>query len=163
MRITFLTFVFIILSSNLNYDHSLKMSFSKLIISPKGFVNIETRIFLDDITTHIESIYGLQQADFTNISTKGTQALQLYFQNHFYFLQREKKINLVVNNVSLSKNGQALIVNANSTKLLDSSKKVFLFNTLLCDNSTKQVNGIKYLGKHYLLNISNPKIEIQLE
>ena len=143
-------------------EHALKMSFSKVFISPDGNVDIETRIFLDDLTIHIQNTYGLVRVDFSSTTANGTKALQHYLINHFYFEQDEKKINLLINNVSFSKNQLALVVNINTSNRLDVTKEAFLVNTLLCDATPLQTNYIKFLDKHHKLSISNPKVKIKI-
>ena len=150
-------------SSTLTLEHPLKMSFSKLIISSNGIVEVETRIFLDDLTAHMQQLYGLPQADFSTPAANGTQALQRYLRDHFYFEQDGQRLNLWINAVSLSKNGLALVVNLSTADLLDSAKEVFLVNTLLCDAYPMQTNDIKYLDEHFLLSLSNPKAKIRFD
>lgn len=143
--------------------HPLKMSFSKLTINSEGFVELETRIFLDDLTAHMQRLYRMQQPDFSNVTSNGTQALQRYINNHFYFEQDGEQLNLWVNSVSLSKNRLALVVNLSTTSSLDTTKEAFLVNTLMCDAFPIQTNDIKYQDEHYMLSISNPKFKIQFD
>ena len=163
MRLRFLVFAIVILFSSFTNEHPLKMTFSKLNIGPEGSVNLETRFFLDDLITHLEKLYCLEEVDFSNNSTEGTQALERYFKDHFYFEQDGKKLPLLIKNVSYAKTGLALEVSMSTSHKLDRSKEVFLFNTLLCDAFPMQANGIKYMGIHYLLNIGEPKVKIQFE
>ena len=163
MRITNLVFVIVLFVFNISArEHPLKMSYSKLTISPQGMVTLETRIFLDDLTAHMQHLYGLQEVNFSKVTTNGVQALQRYLQNQFYFEQNGKKLNLWINTVSLSKNGIGIVVSMSMPYLLDTSKEVFLINTLLCDAYPNQTNDINYLNKHYLLNLNSPKIKIPL-
>ncbi|WP_299525301.1 DUF6702 family protein [Winogradskyella sp.] len=164
MKIKALIFIIAISSLKIiNWEHPLKMSFSKLTISIEGQVDIESRIFLDDLTEHMEKLYGLHQADFSSTGSNGTQALQRYLRDHFYLEQSGKKLNLNIYNVSFSKNGLALVANMNVSGRLDVSKNLFLVNTLLCDASPMQVNDIKYHGEHFKLNIGNSKVKIQIK
>ncbi|MEM1337586.1 MAG: DUF6702 family protein [Bacteroidota bacterium] len=149
--------------SAFGWEHPLKMSFSKLSLRSDGIVEVETRIFLDDLTAHMQQHYGLQQVDFSTPATGSTQALQRYLSNHFYFEQNGEQFHLRINAVSLSKNRLALVVNMNTTTVLDSSKEVVLVNTLLCDTYPVQTNDIKYLDEHFLLSLSNPKVKIRFE
>ena len=154
-------FTILVLSfSAFRLEHPLKMSFSKLTISSKGNVALETRIFLDDLTAHMQESYGLQRADFSTTGSNGTQALQRYLLNTFYFEQDGEKLPLYINAVSLSKNQLALVVHMNTLRPLDTTKTVFLVNTVLCDASPMQTNDIKYLDKHHKLSIGNPKVKI---
>ncbi|MEO1218549.1 MAG: DUF6702 family protein [Bacteroidota bacterium] len=164
MKAKFLVIAIIFtISSGFNISHPLKMSFSNLVISWDGNVELETRIFLDDITGHMQNLYGIKQVDFTNITSNGTQALQRYFLNHFYFEQDGQKLNLSIKSVSLSKNLLSLVVKMQTMQRLDSSKDVYLVNTLLCDAFPKQGNDVKYQGEHLSLNIENPKVKIQID
>jgi len=151
-----------LLLSGFNEAHPLKMTFSKLTISPKGDVELETRIFVDDLTEQLQKLYSLPQADFSSVSSDGTQALQQYLTDRFYFEQDGKKLDLWINAVSFSKNGLALVVITSTPKRLDSSKAIFLTNTILCDATPIQVNDIKYRNKHHKLNIGKPKIKIEV-
>ncbi|MEM8524976.1 MAG: DUF6702 family protein [Bacteroidota bacterium] len=155
--------IVLVLSSAFTLEHPLKMSFSKLVISPEGKVEVETHIFLDDLTLHLEHLYGLQQADFSTIISDGTKALQHYLRNHFYFEQDGKKLDLWIHTVSNSKNGLAVVLKLSTTNPLDFSKEIFLTNTLLCDASSMQTNDIKYLGEYYNLSLGNPKAEIKIQ
>jgi len=138
------------------------MSFSKLIISSNGNVDIETRFFLDDLTDHIQKKYKLHQFDFLTTTSNGTKALQHYLLDNFYLKQNRKKIKLLITNVSFSKNQLILVVNISANNKLDLSKEVFLVNTLLCDSYPIQINHIKFLNKDYKLNIGKPKIKIEI-
>ena len=143
-------------------EHPLKMSSSKLVISSDGNVELKTRIFLDDLTDHIEKLYNIGQPDFSTTKSNGVQALQGYLSDHFYFEQDGKKINLMINGVLLSKNRLALEVHMNTSDKLDTSKEVLLVNTLLCDTFPLQTNDISYSDQHYLLSLGNPKVKIQI-
>ena len=160
--IAFLFVILLSISSVFAEEHPLKMSFSKLTISSEGIVVLETRIFLDDLTAHMEQLYGLKETNFSSVTDNSVQALQRYLQDQFYFEQDGKKLNLWINTVSLSKNGLALVVNMSTPYLLDTSQEIFVVNTLLCDAYPLQTNDIKYLNEHYLLNHHNPKVKIQL-
>lgn len=161
LKVLLLLFGILFLKSA-NGEHPLKMTFSKLIVSSNGNVELETRIFLDDLTNHMEKLYGLIHAEFSSTGSNGTQALQNYFKNHFYLEQGKNQINLIIQNVSLSKNQLALVVNLNTSNQLDTSKDVFVVNTVLCDASPLQVNDIKYNDKHFKLSIGKPKVKIPL-
>lgn len=136
------------------------MSFSKLNIKSDGLVEMETRIFLDDLTFHMQELYAMQQVDFSDVSSNGTQALQKYFYEQFYLEQDKERVNLRINAVGLSKNKLALVVHINSESLLDISKELILVNTLLCDANPVQVNDINYLGTHYQLGLNNPEVKL---
>ena len=136
------------------------MTFSKLKISAKGDVELETRIFLDDLTNQLKNLYSLPQEDFSTLSSDGTEALQSYISDRFYFEQDGKRLNLWITAVSFSKNKLALVVNTSTPKPLDTSRDIYLVNTLLCDASPVQVNDIRYLNEHYKLNIGKPKVKI---
>lgn len=164
MKIKGLLSAFAILSlSSLTWAHPLKMSFSKLAISSDGDVELQTSIFLDDLTDHMQKVYNIQQPDFSAITSYGIQVLQHYFQNTFYFEQDGKKLILQINDVSFSRNGLGLVVKMSTTKQLDVSKEVSLVNTLLCDSYAKQRNNITYLDKFYELSMKNPKVKIQIK
>lgn len=164
MRITSLVFAIVLFASSaFTKEHPLKMSYSKLTISVQGMVTLETRIFLDDLTAHMQHLYGLQKVDFSKVTTNSVQVLQRYLKDQFYFEQNGKKLNLWINTITPSKNGIGLVVSMSMPYLLDTSKEVFLVNTLLCDAYPMQTNDINYLNKHYLLNLNNPKIKIQLD
>ncbi|MEM6772472.1 MAG: DUF6702 family protein [Bacteroidota bacterium] len=144
-------------------DHPLKMSFSKLTLSSNGLVELETRIFLDDLTEHMQKAYQLSNPDFSGVNTSGTQALQRYLLENFYFEQNGHKIDLSINAVYFSKNQLALVVALNTVELIDTNQEVYLVNTLLCDASPMQTNDIKYQEEYYSFNLSNPKQKIPLE
>ncbi|MEN0046598.1 MAG: DUF6702 family protein [Bacteroidota bacterium] len=164
MKIKGLIFaIVLVLSSAFTWEHPLKMSFSKLVISSEGKVEMETHIFLDDLTLHLEYLYGLQQTDFSTLISDGTKALQHYLRNHFYFEQDGKKLDLWIDAVAYSKNGLALKIKLSTTATLDLSKEIFLTNTLLCDANSMQTNDIKYLGEYYNLSLGNPKTEIKIQ
>ena len=164
MKIKGLIFtIVLVLSSAFTWEHPLKMSFSKLVISSEGKVKLETHIFLDDLTLHLEYLYGLQQTDFSTVISNGTKALQHYLRNHFYFEQDGKKLDLWINTVSHSKNGLALVIGLSTTHPLNLSKEIFLVNTLMCDAFSIQANDIKYLGEYYSLSLGNPKAEIKIQ
>ena len=161
MRIKFIVFIIALLFSGVSIgEHPLKMSFSKLTINADGSAEIETRIFLDDITEHIQDIYNIQQADFSDITSNGTEALRRYFAQNFYFEQQDKRLNLWINAVSTSKNDLALVINLSTTQPLDVSKEIVLVNTVLCDAAPTQINDIKYLDQHYQLGYSNPEMRL---
>jgi len=153
----------LIASSTQVMEHPLKMTFSKLVVNPNGYADLETRIFLDDLTAHMQQLYGLAQPDFSTTQGDGTRALQNYLNQHFYLEQDGKRLSLSINAVSLSSNNLALVVNLNSNAPLDASKEVIVFNTLLCDATITQVNNIKYQGEIYPLSISKPKAKIDLQ
>ncbi|MEO0686318.1 MAG: DUF6702 family protein, partial [Cyanobacteria bacterium J06649_11] len=141
-------------------EHPLKMSFSKLTIKPDGYVDIEARIFWDDLTEHLERQYRLEQPDFTSITAKGTQTFQQYLEDHFYFDQDGKKIKLWVKSISFSDNKLALVVNLSTTDLLDITKEIYLVNTLLCDASPQQKNNVRYRDEHFILSLSKKRTKI---
>ncbi len=161
MRIKVIFFTIAILSSSaFAWEHPLKMSFNKLTVNVDGTAKLEARIFLDDLSIHMQDLYGLPQTDFSSITTEETQALSRYLKDRVYFEQGGERLDLWINTVSRSKNELALVVNMSTTSPLDTSKEVFFINTVLCDASPTQVNDTKYLNKHYLLNESNPKMKI---
>ncbi|MEM6398144.1 MAG: DUF6702 family protein [Bacteroidota bacterium] len=148
------------LSTSSSSEHPLKVSFSKLIIKSDGFVDIETHIFWDDLSYHLEDLYNLSQPDFSSITTTGTKALEGYLADHFYLMQDDQKIKLWIKDISPSENKLALVVHMSATDLLDTSKSTLLFNTLLCDATPKQKNYIRYFDENYVLSISRPNVEI---
>lgn len=155
---------FLLLSlSGFNRAHPLKMTFSKLLVTTEGKVELETRIFLDDLSDHMQKLYRLSEVDFSSTTSNGTTALQDYLSERFYFEQDGKKVPLWISNVFFSKNGLALVLNLNTTEQLDTKKEIFLVNTLLCDAFPIQVNDIRYQNEHYKLSIGNPKIKIQID
>jgi hypothetical protein len=163
MRIISLIFVFVIsVSGTSDKVHPLKMSFSKLVINPEGVVDLQTRIFLDDITAHMQELCGLEPVDFSTVKSDGTQALQQYLTSHYYFEQVSKKIELRIDTVSFSRNRLALVLQMSTDARLDATKEVFLTNTLLCDASEKQKNDILHIDKHHLLSMDNPRVKIEL-
>ena len=161
MRIKVIAFTIALLALNaFKSSHPLKMSFSNLSISQDGLVEIETRIFLDDITEHMQKIYGLQLVDFSTITSDNSQKLSSYLTQQFYFKQNDKKINLWINAISSSKNELALVINLHTSQPLDVSKEIIIVNTLLCDATPTQINNIKYLDKHYQSSYTNPEIKL---
>lgn len=158
-----LAFVFIFSAADSSYKaHPLKMSFSKLDISSEGVVDLQSRIFLDDITAQMQELYGLQPVDFSTVESNGTKALQQYLTSHYYFEQQSKKSVLRIKTVSFSRNQLALVLQMSTAAPLDVSKEVFLTNTLLCDASEKQKNDILYMDEHHVLSVSNPRVKIEL-
>lgn len=137
------------------------MSFSKLAINSQGIVDLRTRIFLDDITEQMQSLYNLDSVDFSTVESEATQVLEHYLTDHFYFEQNGKKSELKIHAVSFSRNRLAVEVHMNTDKALDVSKELFITNTLLCDADPKQKNDIIYQGKRLRLSASNPKEEIE--
>ncbi|MEL7252082.1 MAG: DUF6702 family protein [Bacteroidota bacterium] len=146
--------------SGFTWEHPLKMSFSYLRINSNGIVNLETRIFLDDLTAHMQKLYGLEEVDFSNLSSNGTQALGDYFPNHFYFQQGEEKLNFTINDVSLTFNGLALVLHLSLDQPLNGAKEARLINTLLCDADSRQKNSVKFGGRQYELSYSNPHLKL---
>jgi hypothetical protein len=142
--------------------HPLKMSFSKLVIGADGVVDLKTRIFLDDITAQMQNLYSLDSVDFSNVTSDGTKALEVYLTDHYYFEQVGKKSELRINAISFSKNRLAVEVHMSTENPLDASKELFLTNTLLCDADPKQKNDIIYLKEHLRLNLANPTTQIRL-
>lgn len=164
MKIKVLIFTVLLLSAGpFALDHPLKMSFSNLTISSDGNLELETHIFLDDITAHMKKLYGLQQVDFSNTTSNGIQALQRYFEDTLYFEQDGKKIKLYIHTVSFSKNQIALEVIMNTAKPLEIAKDIYLVNTILCDASPRQLNSVKYLDENYKFNIGAPKVIIPIK
>ncbi|MEM9546330.1 MAG: DUF6702 family protein [Bacteroidota bacterium] len=158
MRIRYLIFaIAMFVSSAFTLEHPLKMTFSLLKINKEGLAEIETRIFLDDLTAHIHQMYGPDQVDFSTLTGSGTQALQNYVDDSFYLKQDNKKIKLNINSVGMSKNQLALVINLNSTHVLDASKEITVVNTLLCDAFPLQMNNIKYLRRQYQLSMNKPE------
>jgi hypothetical protein len=150
-------------SSGYSEVHPLKMSFSKLEISSEGEVDLKTRIFLDDITEQLQSLYRLDTVDFSAVKKEATQALQRYLTEHFFFEQDGKKSTLRINAVSFSQNGLAVEIHTSTNKPLDVSKDLFLTNTLLCDADPNQKNDIIYLEQRLRLSATNPKAQIQFK
>lgn len=153
----------LLLLSGSTPEHPLKMSSSKLTISTEGVAKVQSRIFLDDLTEHMQNLYNIPQADFSTTTSNGVRALQGYLRDHFYFEQGEKKIYLSINSVSLSKNQLALVVDMSAFDQLDLTKEVFLVNTLLCDAFPLQSNDIYYGKFLYLLNIGSPKAKLRIQ
>lgn len=138
------------------------MSFSKLLISSEGFVEIETRIFLDDLSAHMEHRYRLRKADFSTLTTNGTLALQRYLHEHFYFEQGGQKNTLIIKAVGLSKNKLSLVAHLKTAFELDLQQPCTLRYSLLCDAFEKQKNDLLFRGDHYLLDAEAPTLEIPL-
>jgi len=162
MQIKGIFFTVVLLSASaFTWEHPLKMTFSKLVINSDGHAELETRIFLDDLTEQLQRIFSMQQVDFSNTTTNGTQALQIYINQNFYFEQDGEKLGLWIN--AVSKNRLALVVNLSTTKALDTSRELFLVNTLLCDAFPVQTNNIRYLDENYVLNNGNPKLKIRFD
>jgi hypothetical protein len=149
-------------SSSFSEVHPLKMSFSKLEISTEGVVDLKTRIFLDDITEQLQSLYRLDTVDFSSVETEATQTLQRYLTDHFFFEQDGKKSTLRINAISFSQNRLAVEVHMSTDSRLDASKELFLTNTLLCDADQKQKNDIIYREQRLRLSTSNPKAQITI-
>ncbi len=163
MKIKILLFSIVVMTlGTFTWSHPLKMSFSKLTITSDGKVELETRIFLDDLTAHIQELYNLQLVDFSTTTSNGTEALQRYLKNRFYLEQDGKKLELQIHTVSFSKNRLALVLNMNTSYQLDVSKELYIVNTIMCDAFPMQINDIKYLEKHYRLGIVNSKVKIQI-
>ncbi|MCB0755922.1 MAG: hypothetical protein KDB98_10030 [Flavobacteriales bacterium] len=164
IRIISLVSAFVLFSSSGSTEvHPLKMSFSKLEISSEGVVDLKTRIFLDDITEQLESLYGLDTVDFSAVETEATQTLQRYLTEHFFFEQSGKKSTLRINGVSFSQNRLAVEVHMSTENPLDVSKQLFLTNTLLCDADPKQKNDVIYREHRLRLSATNPKAQIQFK
>lgn len=162
MRLISLILVLVLSASgSFSEVHPLKMSFSKLVINSDGVVDMQTRIFLDDITEQIQNLYGLDTVDFSTVKSDGTQALQRYLKDHFYFEQNGKKSELRIDEVSFSKNKLAVALKMTTDKPLDKTKELFLTNTVLCDASANQRNDIIYQEKSLRLSASNPSIQIE--
>lgn len=161
MRITGLVLTLALFSSSGSSKvHPLKMSFSKLVISKDGVVDLKTRIFLDDITEQIQKQYGLSTVEFTTIESNGTEALQRYLKDHFFFEQDNQKIELTIKVVSFSQNKLAVALDLVTKNPIDVSKKLFLTNTVLCEASPKQLNDLMYLNQHIRLSAKTPTAEI---
>lgn len=162
MKAKFILFsIVLLISSAFTGDHPLKMSFTRLAINADGSTELKTRIFLDDITDHLQKVYNTQQTDFSTINSNGTQLLQRYLSNYFYLKQDGMKVSLRINSIALSKNQLALVVNLSTTQPLNISKEIILVNKLLCDANSAQINNIKYLDKHYQLDLSHPEIKLE--
>jgi len=162
MRFKGLAFVLVFLvSGGFSQKHPLKMSFSKLVISSEGVVDVQSRIFLDDITAQLQNLYDLDPVDLSTVTSNGTKALESYLTDHFYFEQNGKKSELRINAVSFSKNRLAIALHMNTDIPLDVTKELFLINTLLCDADPKQKNDIIYQKERLRLSYSNPRVQIQ--
>ena len=163
MRITGLILTLALFSSNSTSEvHPLKMSFSKLVISNDGVVDLKSRIFLDDITEQMQKQFELSSVEFNTIESNGTEALQRYLKDHFFFEQEGKKIELTVKAVSFSQNKLAVAIDLVTKKPINVSKKLFLTNTVLCEASPKQLNDLMYLNQHFRLSAKTPTVEIPL-
>jgi hypothetical protein len=160
---SFILIFLLLFLSGYDSPHPLKMTFSKLTVTSKGGVELETRIFLDDLSEHLQKLYGLPEVDFSSTTSNGTEALQNYLYDRFYFEQDGKKVYLAISNVFFSTNGLALVVNLNTVVELDKTTEIFLVNTLLCDAFPIQVNDIRYQNEHHKLTIGNPKLKIQID
>lgn len=162
MQLARLCFAFVLFTS---FDaltvHPLKMSFSKLVISSDGVVDLQSRIFLDDITAQIQESFDMDSVDFSSVESEGTKALQRYLKDHFYFEQNGKKSELKINAVSFSKNKLAVALVMTTDQPLDRTKELFLTNTLLCEADPKQKNDIIYLEQRIRLSSSNPTEKIE--
>ena len=143
--------------------HPLKMTFNNLVISEDGKVELETRIFIDDLTVHMEKLYPFRQIDFYSFSSNRAQVLQNYFIDILYFEQGGQKVILQINDIFLSENQMGLVVKSGTADPLDKSKEIFFTNSLLFDSSPMQKNDIKYQEDHYMLGPSNPKMKIILD
>ena len=158
-----MAFHILISSILLTMSHPMKMSFSKLIISEEGLVELETRIFLDDLTSHIEHTYRLRQADFSTLTTNGTKALQEYLITHLYLEQTGEKNIFLIKAVSLSKNKEALILQLTALHPVQMNQPLFLRNDLLCDGFAKQRNDILFQGQHYVCDIHRTGINLPID
>ena len=161
MRIKVIIFaIALLVSSAFTWNHPLKMSFSNLTIHSDGIIEIETRIFLDDLTAHLQEKYSLQQADFSTATSNGSQALERYLAHNLYFKQDGEKFSLWINALSFSKNEMALAVKLSTKQPLNTSKETTIVNTLLCDAFPTQVNFLRFSGKQYTMDCSNPKFKL---
>lgn len=120
--------------------HPIKMSFSKMSIDKKGKVELETRLFLDDLTLHIESKYRLKQANFSTLSANGSKALQDYMHKCLYIIQSGRSMHFTITDISLSEDNLALVVRMESDQPLNRNIPYQIKNTLLFDIFKKQKN-----------------------
>lgn len=148
------------LFSAFSWEHPLKMSFSSLTIDGEGVVAMETRIFLDDVTEHMQQKYGLEQADFSSMTSNGTEALKSYIVDHLYFKQGDQKVALLIDSVTFSKHRLALVVKTSTAQPLNISKEFILVNTVMCDADPTQINDVRYLGKHRQFSYNTPEIKL---
>lgn len=164
-----LSIIFFISISNLD-AHPLKMSFNKLEIAWDGSVKIESRIFLDDLTAQLKSLYNLDQINFADANSQSTIALQQYINKNFYFEQNGQKIPLIIDDITFATMKLAIVLNLttfdkliNSADPFDNSGDIFLVNKILFDADPKQKNDILYLNEHHLLNVVNTKLKIRFD
>ncbi|UII32769.1 hypothetical protein LVD17_02845 [Fulvivirga ulvae] len=145
MKVILMLSVFILTS----FMHPLKMSFSSMSVSNEGKVKIETRLFLDDLTLHIEDRYRLKDADFSTPAANGSIALQQYIRENIHILQAGDTIYFIITGISLSEDGQALVVEMESAGALDKKQSYKVKNSLLFDIFKKQKNLLIIKGKEY--------------
>ena len=108
-----------------------------------GVAKVQTRLFLDDLSYHLQEKYRLIKADFSTVESNGTQALQWYMNDCFYMLQGEQKILFKITKTALSPDGIALIVYMEGEKPLANGVPLKINNTLLFDVFKKQENVLR--------------------
>jgi len=134
-----------ILYSTFTLIHPLKISFSKMTFE-NNIVEIETRLFLDDLSTHLKKKYRIKKIDFSSLSGNGTEALQLYFKESFYLVQKGERLFFKIEDIKFSEDKTILSV---FLKVIIQKSSFTLHNTLLLDAFKKQKNVLLYQNSQY--------------
>lgn len=144
-----MTSLLIIITSAFNLFHPLKMSFTEMSVLHNGRVRMETRLFLDDLTSQIEKRYRLKEADFSSLTANGSKALQQYVNECLTIQQHDITTYFVIQSISLTDDNIALVVEMESNGSIDQKDNYKIKNTLLFDVYKKQKNLLIYKGQDY--------------
>ena len=138
--------------------HPLKCTFSKVTFQNKENITIETRFFLDDLSEHLAASYRLKHADFSQLDSSGSQALQRYINERYYLLVNSEKINLQIDRLHVSKDRITLNVFLSATAT--PTDNIIIYNNLLTEVFMNQEHKLIYNSKHFTLNKYQPELKL---
>lgn len=138
--------------------HPLKMSFSQLEHQPNGQLKITTKLFLDDLTELIQTIYRLQNVSFDGMDSAGTKALQTYYLDHLKIMQHQQDLPFTISKVKVMEDGVVLWVEASTTNAYDANKTATLKNTLFFETFPNQMNLVKFGGQELRFHLRNKQM-----
>ncbi len=146
LKILFLPFLFLFLNFA---AHPLKMTFSRLEISEKGMLVLTSRLFEDDLSAHLKSLYRLQIIDYSDTESNGQKSLMRYINSRVNATQNGKNFAFQIEKLSRQEDGTVLEVTLKSTEKIDLAAAFTFENQLLTEVFQNQTNNLTFAGKKY--------------
>jgi hypothetical protein len=133
--------------------HPLKMTISRLTVDDDGSAYLRTRFFLDDLTTHLQETYDLEEVNFSSPVSNGGRALQHYLNQTVFIGPETAPIQFTIDTIMPILPGAiAVETGLRANARLRPGQPVVLTNTILVEVFLQQVNRVRFRNQPYLFS-----------